>query len=238
MQRIHVAAFAWLVAAMGCGSSEVGTANEATSSSELAARAFSGAIFTTYATGSVVNANIYDDCTEVYLNGGPAGGGPGLPEGDYYFMVTSPSSGPPSVQLSQDDLGLRKVHVGSSGKIDAYAPSPGSGLHGSQLQPDGSVRVQLWPFDETPNPGNEYKAWLTPVSAYTPGEGTHGFLPRWSKTDNFKCVWKLPVPPCDQYPSCTPTDAGAPADSGIDTGVGVDSGPPEIGIQIIPIWWT
>jgi hypothetical protein len=44
----------------------------------------------------------------------------------------------------------------------------------------GSVTVQLMPFNDTPNPGGEYKVWMTPVESFK------GFLPSKSKTDNFK----------------------------------------------------
>src|SRR5678815_3395030 len=54
-----------------------------------------GAIFTTDRNGTRVNGNIYGDCCDVFLNGGPPPHAPcssaGLPEGDYYFMVTDPS---------------------------------------------------------------------------------------------------------------------------------------------------
>ena len=54
-----------------------------------------GAIFTTMPDGSRVNANIYTNAYDVYLDGGPGPNAPpgaaGLPEGDYYFQVTDPS---------------------------------------------------------------------------------------------------------------------------------------------------
>lgn len=70
----------------------------------------------------------------------------------------------------------------------------------------GAITVQLFPYDDTPNKGGVYKVWITPVDAYAPNnefnplgpksqsvnsEGFapgnyHGFIPRWSKTDNFK----------------------------------------------------
>src|SRR5258708_30119731 len=53
-----------------------------------------GAIFTTLADGSAVNANQYDSTCAVYLDGGPGPNAPasaaGLPDGDYYFQVTNP----------------------------------------------------------------------------------------------------------------------------------------------------
>lgn len=209
MKAIHAVGVACLMAAAGCASSK-----EKTSGSEEAiGTAFKGAIFTTTKDGSKVDANIYEDCRDVYLNGGPKKGGPALPEGDYYFMVTSPSGGPPSTLLSSDSVARRKVHVDSSGEFSAYL----GGTHDTGTDTsDGSVTVQLWPFAKTPNPGNEYKAWLTPVDKYSPGDGTFGFIHRWSKTDNFKC--KPPV----QGDAGPPPDTGTPDSGSTDTG-----GPPE-----------
>jgi len=62
-----------------------------------------------------------------------------------------------------------------NGAIDCHAPStpgsteiPGSGQH--EINPDsdpgGGKVVQLMPFGTTPNPGNEYKAWMTTWGDY------------------------------------------------------------------------
>src|SRR6266481_848148 len=50
--------------------------------------AITGAIYTSKADGTTVNANIYDNCCDVYLNGGPSNchGGSGLDDGHYYFQ--------------------------------------------------------------------------------------------------------------------------------------------------------
>jgi len=45
--------------------------------------------------------------------------------------------------------------------------------------------VQLSPYLDTPNPGHEYKVWMTPVGDYI---ALGGFHPSRSKTDNFKVV--------------------------------------------------
>jgi hypothetical protein len=52
------------------------------------------------------------------------------------------------------------------------------------------------PYNDTPNPGGEYKVWVTRVEDYAcdlaivdcgkTGNNFHGFIPRHSKTDNFK----------------------------------------------------
>jgi len=141
------------------------------------AQKVTGAIFTTLIDGSSVDHNIYNAKQDVYLNGGPnSPSAPctaaGLPNGDYYFQVTDPSG---NVVLSNDSLAERKVRV-QGGIITSYLGT----THAVSVGKCGSVTVQLMPFDDTPNPGGEYKAWMTPVV------GFKGFLPSKSKTDNFK----------------------------------------------------
>jgi len=129
----------------------------------------SGAIFTTDSTGSLVNGNLYSNKEDVYLSGGPGPKAPdhaaALPDGDYYFQITDPSG---SVLLSSASPRMVTVSGGAF-----------------QL-------VQLAPFNDTPNEDGVYKVWLTPVSCYignTKNPGRHfGFLPKYSKTDNFRVV--------------------------------------------------
>lgn len=72
----------------------------------------SGAIFTTTANGSRVNANQYPSKCEVYLDGGPNSGSPAsaasLPDGQYYFQVTDPSG---KQLLSTDVVANRRFQV-------------------------------------------------------------------------------------------------------------------------------
>ena len=73
---------------------------------------------------------------------------------------------------------------------------------------DGSISVQLYPYDNTPNNGGVYKTWITPVRDFTCndqdsseyegeqansdpnyegcGEQWHGFVGAFVKTDNYK----------------------------------------------------
>jgi len=157
-----------------------------------------GAIFTTLPDGSAVNHNIYTAKTDVYLDGGPSGGSPvhaaALAEGDYYLQVTDPSG---KVLLSTDDISCRRIHVNGSGVISAAV---GACHHVTGSDQDyaalGARTVQLMPYNDTPNPGGEYKAWVTPVGAYTGSGMFHGFVPSFSKTDNFKVRETLPPPVC------------------------------------------
>jgi len=81
----------------------------------------------------------------------------------------------------------------------------------------GAITVQLFPYDDTPNNGGVYKVWITRVEDYAgtypggdeyapdkdvpvngenwqPGN-VHGFVPAFSKTDNYKVIKK--GKPCD-----------------------------------------
>jgi len=167
----------------------------------------SGAIFTTTSTGTTVNGNIYAAKSDVYLNGGPQNQkDPGLvPDGTYYFQVTDPSG---AVLLSLDDISCRQVVV-SGGRIVGFPPGPkpaacvdGYHLPGTPDPSNGQTPVQLCnpnaskcgtDFADTPNPGGEYKAWLTQVVDYVAtgntcdtGNFVFGFCDSKSKTDNFK----------------------------------------------------
>lgn len=169
-----------------------------------------GAIFTTLVDGTRVNANIYQAKEDVYLDGGPGVQAPSkaaaLEPGDYYFQVTDPSG---KVLLSVDPIESRKIRINEYGVIDYVYPAPtvtkykgkNYGTHLSGIDVDhaalGAITVQLMPYEDTPNKGGVYKAWVTPVSKYAPGEGFHGFIPSWSKTDNFKVKGQ---------PKCIPTE--------------------------------
>jgi hypothetical protein len=153
-----------------------------------------GAIFTTLRDGTRVNANLYEAKQDVYLDGGPGPNAPqeaaGLPDGDYYFQVTDPSG---KVLLSTDPVRNRQFSV-FNGKIVGLS---GFGDHATGLDQDhGATTVQLLPFLDTPNKGGVYKAWVTRVvdfvgspavvdNGYSAGY-FHGFIPAFSKVDNFK----------------------------------------------------
>lgn len=189
-------------------------------------KVISGAIFTTDKNGTVVNGNIYKNCCDVYLNGGPPPNAPctsaGLPDGDYYYMVTDPSG---KILLSSDDISHRKFTVKNGVMVWAAGPFARTCNHTIGVGKCGSptVSVQLMPFSETPNPGGEYKAWATPICRYDSANAGRndvagekwGFVHRYSKTDNFKChpakVCHVNCPPnvdnvcADDFPGCTAT---------------------------------
>lgn len=164
----------------------------------------SGAIYTSVSDGTEVNFNIYASKEAVYLNGGPGKGAgtnaPGLrvdgnPNGDYIFMVTSPDGR----MLSTDWAVCRLVEVkegivvGLAALRSGDPVCPTSAHLVGDVQPGNARAVQLIPYNDTPNPGGEYKAWLTPRDKYVCdlGEvscdlGRNGFINSESKTDNFK----------------------------------------------------
>jgi len=191
-----------------------------------------GAIFTTLVDGSRVNANIYQAKEDVYLDGGPGVQAPSkaaaLEPGDYYFQVTDPSG---KVLLSVDPIESRKIRVNEHGVIDKVYPAPTLtkykgkwyGTHLTGIDQDhadlGAITVQLMPYEDTPNPGGVYKVWVTPVDKYSPGQGKHGFIPSWSKTDNFKVKGK---------PQCIPTEVTVKKFHDLNANGVWDAGEPEL----------
>jgi hypothetical protein len=191
------------------------------SSLRLLASAPNGAIFTTLPDGSRVNYNIYASKPDVYLDGGPGDQAPitaaGLPDGRYVFQVTDP---PGKVLLSVDPAKCREFDV--AGGVIVNAVPAGGCEHATGIDLDhgldGAKTIQLCGggkddplnptacFLDTPNPGGEYKVWVTMEEDFlnactllgkTNGldlvdcgfkarSNAHGFLPRHTKTDNFK----------------------------------------------------
>ncbi|UCG70123.1 MAG: hypothetical protein JSV09_03665 [Thermoplasmata archaeon] len=186
-----------------------------------------GAIFTTLEDGTRVNANIYEDKRDVYLDGGPGPNAPqeaaGLPDGNYYFQVTNPSG---KKLLSEDCVACREFrvedgviaeyvsmsrdceHTYGNGKNAVTRPCHMDGWEYGQHDlgfdiDHNALTIQLMPYKDTPNRGGVYKVWATPIehfdgdptkidNGYKPGY-FHGFIPRYSKTDNFKV--RLPKEP-------------------------------------------
>lgn len=155
-----------------------------------------GAIFTTLKDGTRVNANIYPAKEDVYLDGGPGPHAPvnaaSLNDGWYYFQVTDPSG---KVLLSQDAVKNRKFRVAGGRIVEVF-----NHLTGTDVD-YGALTVQLMPYKNTPNNGGVYKVWATPVEKFVGNIDKvdnpsyfHGFIPAWSKTDNYKVKGKM-IPP-------------------------------------------
>ncbi|ADX73205.1 hypothetical protein Asphe3_20500 [Pseudarthrobacter phenanthrenivorans Sphe3] len=149
----------------------------------------SGAIFTTDASGNPVNLNIYDSKEDVYLNGGPGINAPkdaaGLPAGTYSFQVTDPSG---ETLLSTDPVACRQFTVDASGVITSNTVSGACAHVTGTSTEDGGLTVQLFPYNDTPNNGGVYKVWVSPTNLLdcSAPSARHCFVPRYSKTDNFK----------------------------------------------------
>ncbi len=164
----------------------------------------SGAIFTTVANGSEVNFNIYPAKEDVYLDGGPGPGAPqgaaGLDDDSYVFQVTDPSG----KKLLSSDAARCRQFVVTNGIITSVVATGCQHTTGLDID-HGALTVQLVPYDDTPNPGGVYKAWVVRLGDFLLGcaalgvnngldvvdcgqsaGNLHGFIPRHTKTDNFK----------------------------------------------------
>ena len=125
----------------------------------------SGAIFTTDSTCTEVNQNIYSDKDEVYIDGGPAHpGGAGLPDGSYCVQVTDPSG---MTVLGLSDPGAVTVVDGEF--VECYQLSA--------ILKSASSGYTVPGYDDTPNPGGEYKVWVSTDCNFDNNS---------SKTDNFQ----------------------------------------------------
>jgi hypothetical protein len=133
----------------------------------------SGAIFTTDVNCNGTDLNIYASKADVYVDGGPAHtGAAGLPEGEYYVQVTEP------------DGTLLGTSIGTTDETPVVVNSAGEFVQCYQLQAivrkasnPGPFPVAPDGFDDTSNPGGEYKVWVSRVSNFANDE---------TKTDNFK----------------------------------------------------
>jgi hypothetical protein len=124
-----------------------------------------GAIFTTDSTCTGVDLNIYGDKDAVYIDGGPAHpGAAGLPDGSYCVQVTDPSG---QTVLGKSDPGAVTVSGGEF--VDCYQLSA--------ILKTASSGFTVAGYDDTPNPGGEYKVWVSTDCNFDNNS---------SKTDNFQ----------------------------------------------------
>jgi hypothetical protein len=124
-----------------------------------------GAIFTTDSTCTDVNLNIYGSKDDVYIDGGPAHpGAAGLPDGSYCVQVTDPSG---QTVLGMSDPGAVTVSGGEF--VQCYQLT--------SILKTASSGFTVPGFDDTPNPGGEYKVWVSTDCNFDNNS---------SKTDNFQ----------------------------------------------------
>lgn len=199
----------------------------------LLVAALTGAIYTSLSDGTIVNQNMYNFRTDVYLNGGPQNqNGAGLPDGVYFFQVTDPNG---NVLLSLDDAICRQLQVVGGVISGAAGPCPHpNGIFNSS---NGSTSVQLAPFDFTPNPGGEYKVWLISQTGGTTIDPDNSraliFSNPDSKTDNFKVRETSTCPTPESCQPLLPQITGAKFYDTNTNGIW-DSGEPGIpGWQIV-----
>src|SRR5437667_4671788 len=139
----------------------------------MSAPPVSGAIFTTDSTCTGVNLNIYGSKDDVYLDGGPAHpGAAGLPNGSYYVQVTQPDG----TVLGKS---LTPVVTVSGGEFAAC-------YQVSAIVLRASSGFTVPGYDDTSNPGGEYKVWVSNVGTFDNDS---------SKTDNFKVKTSEPPNP-------------------------------------------
>jgi hypothetical protein len=124
--------------------------------------AVAGAIFTTDAGCVGTNENIFDEQSEVYLDGGPQHeGAAGLDDGTYFVQVTQPNG----------------FLLGKS-STDVVTVTDGSFAECYQLSDILSKASDSTPgYDITTNGGGMYKVWVSKSDDFANSE---------SKTDNFK----------------------------------------------------
>src|SRR5215471_8516216 len=148
-----------------------------------------GAIFTTDSSCTEVNQNIYDNKADVYIDGGPAHpGAAGLPDGSYCVQVTDPSG--------QTVLGISDpaaVTVANGEFVQCYQLT--------SILKTASSNFTVPGFDDTPNPGGEYKVWVSTDC---------NFNNNTSKTDNFQLRSTTPTPTPTPSGTPTPTPSGTP----------------------------
>lgn len=141
--------------------------------SPVFASGISGAIFTTDSTCSGVDLNIYSNKSDVYINGGPSyPGAAGLPDGNYFVQVTEPNG-----TVLGKSMAANAVVTGGE-FVSCYQLSINLKTVSSGFAAPG--------YDDTSNPGGEYKVWVSQDST---------FPNNLSKTDNFKVKGEGGRPP-------------------------------------------
>jgi hypothetical protein len=198
------------------------------------ALALTGAVYTSNFDGSIINENVgYPSKQDVYLTGGPCNGGSHLAAGDYYYEITSPNG----VLLSSDAIGLRKVTVAN----DFIQSSTGHVTHPVNCDPAVTgITVQLYPFDDTPNPGGEYKLTVAEAASVEACEDFDAASTTFEictgadqKSDNFKVGEEIPSEAPSEEPSEAPSEepSEAPSEEPSDPPSDPPSAPPSGGVE-------
>lgn len=133
-----------------------------------------GAIFTTDATCTGVDLNIYASKDTVYLSGGPASpNAQQIPDGSYYVKVTEPNGTLLGTSVGSAN---EQPFVVLNGVIQGCYQLSAILIKASDATPG---------YDTTSNAGGVYKAWISTVASFVNDS---------SKTDNFKVNSTTPEP--------------------------------------------
>jgi hypothetical protein len=140
--------------------------------------AIAGSVSVTLHNGQTAAAVIFEDKCDAYLVVGKEGGAPRLPDGDYFFQVTTSSD---KALLSSDEVRFRQFRV-ADGAIEGVS---GQGRHAVGIDSlSGAATVQLCPFATSPDSSGVYDVWVTRVEDFqgdveaveSPAPDLHGFL--------------------------------------------------------------
>jgi ribosomal protein S27AE len=195
---------------------------------KASAAGFSGKIFTTTFYGE--NENHFSSKNAVYLGGGPVHeGADGLPDGTYYFQITGPSGN----DLLSTDLAVCRQVVVFAGRIVNAEGGPCQHSTGIPESADGSTPVKMMPFNDTPNPGGNYKAWLIRKTSNTT-VAADGIHINFKNADAKQEVFKADSVSC---PNCGPTSllAGRKFYDANSNGLSDQGEVPVEGVQIVII---
>jgi hypothetical protein len=187
---------------------------------------FSGKIFTTTFSGQ--EENRFSSKAAVYLSGGPVHeGAGGLPDGSYYFQVTGPSGN----DLLSTDLAVCRQLTVFAGRIVGVEGPACQHSTGIPDPENGSTPVKLMPFNDTPNPGGNYKAWLIRKTSNTVVEAD-GIHINFKNSDAKQEVFKVNSEPCA---TCAPTSllAGRKFYDANANGLSDSGEVPVAGVQIL-----
>jgi hypothetical protein len=140
--------------------------------------AIAGSVSVALHNGQTAAAVIFEDKCDVYLVVGKEGGAPRLPDGDYFFQVTTSSD---KALLSSDEVRFRQFRV-ADGMIEGVS---GQGRHAVGIDSlSGAATVQLCPFATSPDSSGVYAVWVTRVEDFqgdveaveSSAPDLHGFL--------------------------------------------------------------
>jgi len=177
----------------------------------VTAAVVSGAAFTTFdklqggclhGNGNGINCNHYESKADVYINGGPAAGG--LSDGTYYFTVLTPGAQnggfidgaegnlSDNVDHGGNDQGIGDPAANRRFTVEDHEIVENLGTHDEGVSPSDRKILQLFPYDDTSNPGGVYILAICKVGATSPSQ---------CKYDAFK-VQEEEQPPPPPPPCC------------------------------------